>query len=247
MKKTICIMPMAGKGERFKKHGILMSKPLINIDGKPMFLKSSQTFSRFKNWIFIAKENFKNQKKFLKSMKSFKKKKILFLKKNTSGQASTIFKAKNLINNNEIVIIHSCDLNFNFNLSELAKKIKIFDILIFTSNSNKFQKLHQKEFSWVRKIVNTNEVEISCKKKFKNSKINNRVLVGSFVFRNKQILINSINLIFKKKLKIKNEYYLDMAAAKSKLLGYKVGEILVKDYTSWGSFNELTNYKNLKK
>ncbi len=238
---------MAGKGERFKKYGIPTSKPLINIDGEAMFLRSSQTFSKIKNWVFIVKKNLKNHKRFKKSINFFKNKKILFLKNNTSGQATTIFKAKKLIRNDETIIIHSCDLKFKFKFTELTKKIKNFDILIFTINANNYHKSNEKFFSWVRKIKNTNEIEISCKKNFKDSKSNSRVLVGSFIFKNKKILINSINQIFKKKLKINDEYYLDMAAAKSKLLGYKVGEILVKDYTSWGTFNELINYKNLKK
>ena len=50
--------------------------------------------------------------------------------------------------------------------------------------------------------------------------------------------------IFKNKLKIKKEYYIDMAAKISPSLGYRIGEIIVKNYKSWGSHEELLNYKN---
>ena len=36
-------MPMAGEGRRYQKAGIQIPKPLIDIDGEPMFIKSAKT------------------------------------------------------------------------------------------------------------------------------------------------------------------------------------------------------------
>ena len=99
------------------------------------------------------------------------------------------------------------------------------------------------QFSWVRKNVRNNEIEISLKKNFTNNKKGNRVLVGSFIFKNYKILDKSIKYITKNNLKIKNEYYLDKAVSISKKIGFKLGEIIVKKYKSWGSHTELKNFK----
>ena len=57
--------------------------------------------------------------------------------------------------------------------------------------------------------------------------MNERPIVGTFFFKKSEFFVNSINLLFKNKNKIGNEYYLDMAIQESIKLGFKVGEILV--------------------
>ena len=46
LKNYIGIMPMAGEGQRFKKHGYLLPKPLIKINNTPMFLKATKSFPK---------------------------------------------------------------------------------------------------------------------------------------------------------------------------------------------------------
>jgi len=40
--RLVNIMPMAGEGKRFQEAGIQIPKPLIDIDGEPMFIKSAK-------------------------------------------------------------------------------------------------------------------------------------------------------------------------------------------------------------
>ena len=54
----------------------------------------------------------------------------------------------------------------------------------------------------------------------------------------------SIEVLLKKKIKINDEYYLDMAIIEAIDLGFNVGEIIVKNYISWGSSEELKSWKN---
>ena len=246
LKKIIGIMPMAGKGERFKKFGYIAPKPLIDISGEPMFLRAAKTFPKSIKWILILQKQLSKNSFFLKSLNFFKKKKLILLKKVTKGQAATVLKSLKYLQKDSIVIIHSCDLQFSVKMSEIYKKIKKNDVIVFTTKGKKFHHQNSNQFSWVRKNFSLKQknVEISCKKNFSKNKKKNRVLVGSFIFKNKNILKNSIQHIFKNKLKIKKEYYIDMAAKVSPNIGYRVGEIMVKNYKSWGSHEELLNYKN---
>ena len=246
LKKIIAIMPMAGRGERFKKFGHVVPKPLINISGEPMFLKSAKTFPKGIRWILILQKQLSKNSFFLKSLNFFKKKKLILLKKVTNGQAATVLKSLKYLEKDSIVVIHSCDLQFRVKMNEVYKKIKKNDVIVFTTKGKKFHHQNSRQFSWVRKNFSSKErnIEISCKKNFSSNKKKNRVLIGSFIFKNKDILKKSIQYIFKNKLKIKKEYYIDMAAKVSPSIGYRVGEIIVKNYKSWGSHEELLNYKN---
>ena len=69
-KNNICIMPMAGIGERFQKEGYKIPKSLLKIGNLQMFLRSSKSFPRHYSWIFILKNNI------------FKKKYTKLIKKN---------------------------------------------------------------------------------------------------------------------------------------------------------------------
>ena len=244
LKNLIGIMPMAGRGDRFKKFGYKLPKPLIEIENKPMFLKSALTFPRSLNWIFIFKNNLKKNKIFLKNINFFKRKKLIALRKQTLGQASTVLKALKFINTKQSIIIHSCDLKFNINEKILLKKLNGNDVIVITSKSKKYNFTHSKQFSWVRKNKKNNNIEISLKKNFSNNKKSSRILVGSFIFKNKNILNNCLKYIYKKKLKTNGEYYIDQAALQSKQLGYKLDEMIVKKYVSWGSHNELLKFKH---
>ena len=243
LKNFVVVMPMAGRGMRFKEHGYNIPKPLITINNQPMFIESSKTFSRKLMWFFIVQKSLTNNKLFKNSLKLFKNKKIIFLKKYTSGQATTVSKALRFLKNDQIVIVHSCDLNFKINIREIRKKLKKNDIVVITANGKEFNYKNSNQFSWVRKNSKSKEVEISLKKNFTTNKRKNRVLVGSFIFKNNEILNKSIKYIMRNKLKVKNEYYLDHAVSISKKIGFKLGEIIVKKYRSWGSHSELKNFK----
>ena len=44
-------------------------------------------------------------------------------------------------------------------------------------------------------------------------------------------------------MKINNEYYMDTLMSVTKKLGYKLSELIVGKYLSWGSHNEFLKYK----
>ena len=61
-KRQINIMPMAGDGLRQKGVGYNLPKPLININGEPMFIRSAKCMPDADLWIFITKKKFVERK-----------------------------------------------------------------------------------------------------------------------------------------------------------------------------------------
>ncbi len=241
IKNFVCVMPMAGEGLRFRKYGYKTFKPLIIINKVPMFIKATKSFPKTFKWIFITKNiiNLKgNIKKFIKFIK---KKKLLLLNKKTEGQASTVYKSLKYLNKDEVIIVHSCDLSFKINLSLFKKKISKNDLLVFTAQGSNYHFKNHKDFSWVKKIKK--KYKISLKKNFKNNK-NAKVLIGTFAFKNKKIMKHLLEYTFKNKIKINNEYYMDTLIFIAQRMGYKLSDLEVKKYHSWGSHPELLNYKN---
>jgi len=236
-------MPMAGEGKRFKNAGYKLPKPLIKINGEPMFIRSAKCMPKADLWIFLVKEKFLENSLIEKEInKNFKNNEIIPIKKSTEGQASTCFLAKEYLQKNDQIFISSCDNYFEINQNDYVDKSKKYDVLIFTAGANKIHVQNPNWFGWVKNSKN-GSIEISCKKQISSTPINDRIIVGSFFFRNLSSFQNSIESLFKKKNKINNEYYLDMAIIEALALGLNVGEVIVKNYTSWGSFDELKKWK----
>tara|TARA_Y100000294_G_scaffold86755_1_gene81162 strand:- start:1784 stop:2530 length:747 start_codon:yes stop_codon:yes gene_type:complete len=237
--RLVNIMPMAGEGKRFKEAGYKTPKPLININGEHMFIKSAKCMPETDLWIFIVREEFLNNKLFKEQIKkNFKNYEIISVKKTTEGQASTCYLAKKYLKQNDQIFISSCDNYFEFDYKDFIDKSNKHDLLVFTTNSKKINIENPNLFGWV-KINENKKIEISCKKQISPNPVNDRIIVGSFFFKNLFFFDKSIQSLFEKNKKINNEYYLDMAISEAISLNLNVGEIIIKNYVSWGSSKEL--------
>ena len=81
LKNFIGIMPMAGEGLRFKKHGHVFPKPLIKINNIPMFLKATKSFPNNLRWVFVTNNKIRSNYNIINKSKNKKKNMFLFLKK----------------------------------------------------------------------------------------------------------------------------------------------------------------------
>lgn len=104
------VIPIAGSGQRFVKAGYTTIKPLIEIEGEPMAIKSIRSLGfPMANFIFIIR-NFENYEKLEADLKfKFPRSKILILDQITDGPARTVLAAKEYINNGEQLIVANCD------------------------------------------------------------------------------------------------------------------------------------------
>lgn len=243
--KVTNIMPMAGKGLRFSKSKYSRPKPFIIINKIPMFVLASMSMPKDRKNIYVFLEEnlnlFNKAKKYLDRQNTIPIK----IKKITKGQAQTCLLAKDFINDDEIVFIHSCDSYINFNLQVFKKLIKNNDLIIFTNKPSQHNIENINSYGWVsfkNKIIKN----ITCKNKASENPKKDRVIIGSFAFKNKKIFLDCINNLINKKIKINKEFYLDMAAKEALKMKMKVQFLDVKEHISWGTPDEFEESKHFK-
>ena len=241
MSRKVNIMPMAGDGIRLKKAGYIVPKPLIDLLGEPMFIKSAKCMPPADLWIFITKEEFIHNNKIDKIIKkNFKNFKIITVNKTTEGQASSCYLSKRYLKDDDSIFINSCDSFISFNKKIYEDKIKNSEILVFSTDIKKVHKKNPNSYGWIKKNKN-GEFKLSCKKPFSSELKNERPIVGSFAFSKSSTFIKSLDELFSKKLKINNEYYLDMAIFTSIEMGFKIDELEVEEYIDLGNSEEIKN------
>jgi len=209
-----------------------------------MFIEASKSMPKADLNIYICNDNIFNSEKVKDSLDKFgiKNHSIISTNKNTSGQASTCLLAKDLIRDDDIIFIHSCDSFIQFNNFKFLNQIKQNDVIVFTTKPTESHLANINSYGWVHH--NDNKInKITCKMAASKNPENDHIIIGSFAFRNKYFFLQSITSMIENKIKINNEYYLDIAISESLKLNFKVQEILVDKYLNWGTPKELEKWK----
>jgi NDP-sugar pyrophosphorylase family protein len=122
------VIPMAGKGQRFINKGYAIPKYLIKVKGKTLleYSLNSLPLELANRLIFIALSEHEQKfsiKKAITEITGGKNFEIIFIDQVTRGQAETVLKAKELINNEEDLVIYNIDTYFNsYTLSAALKE-----------------------------------------------------------------------------------------------------------------------------
>ena len=245
--RRVNLIPMAGEGLRFKKKGYKVPKPLIEVDGQPMFVGAANSLPDADLFIFICLESHVKRFSINKIIKFFfPKSEIIVLKKKTSGQATTCLRAANRLNNNDILTIGSCDNSMKYNKNLFESKLKKSDLVVWTFKDKKIVKKNPNMYGYVKTDNKGNILKVDCKKKLSNCPWKDHTIIGTFSFKKAKTFIEYTKKLLKIKYKVNNEFYLDSVAeicVKSEL---NVKANLVKKYYGWGTPLDLINYINKK-
>lgn len=235
-------MPMGGLGSRFTNAGFTTPKPMIEVDGLPMFQKALSSLS-IKNiekdlFFVIRQEHVDNQNLDKLIKRAAPKAKIIVIPRLTRGAAETAYAAKDLINPNDGLVIMDCDLWFkslsyeNMIKQSLGGNLDIDGgLLTFKATSARYSyaKINDRGF-----VTATAEKEA----------ISDRAIAGAYYFSYASNFVESADRLLAKKLSDKmNEYYLsfifsDMIANHKNILATNVD-----NYASFGTPEELNKYK----
>lgn len=238
---------MAGEGSRFKKEGWTTPKPLIELNGMPLFKHAISSVSADGinlKYSFIVRQEHIDEYKIDEGIKSFQPDANIFsVLKTTRGAVETCLIAESAIADDDAVIVMDCDLEFRSKkfieiikqtLSEpfslLPSPSSISGALVsFESNEPKYSYAEVGEDGLVTR---TAEKEV----------ISNHALCGSYFFstgkRFKQIAHQLLNEPeFKKP-----EYYVSLLYNYLLADGEKVRLAPMEEYYSYGTPEELKRY-----
>lgn len=116
MRNLHIVMPMAGEGNRFKKEGWTTPKPLIELNGQPLFKHAISSVSAEGinlKYSFIVRQEHIDEYKIDEGIKSFLPDANIFsVFKTTRGAVETCLMAESAIADDDAVIVMDCDLEF---------------------------------------------------------------------------------------------------------------------------------------
>ena len=244
--KGSLVLTMAGKGQRFLDAGYKRKKPFINVSNKPMFIRAINSMpSTEEKYVIVQGDKFllnevNNEIKLIVNNKGYKVRNLI---NPTDGQAISCVKGlKNDALRNPITVTacdHACLYDKEILLNYLEDKS--VDIIVWGYRKHANAIRNPKMYGWINEKSNIIK-NISVKKAL-NDPSNDPVVVGTFTFKNYNILKNSINSLVKRNFKVNGEFYIDSAINDAILLGYKCMFFEIDHYFCWGTPNELKTFE----
>ena len=235
LKNYMTILPMAGEGQRFSRNGFKIHKPLLPINNYNMFEQAIKCLPKTNStYLGVLKD---------KDIFDTAYNKIV-IDKLLPGQACTVEKMINNIFSPNPLLVSSCDNGVLIDFEKLKNLIDDnVDIIVWTYK-NSYSNIHNPDmYSWVNVDNNENITSVDVKN-FGNrgNPMEHLSIVGTFLFKNSEVFLNSINKLYKSETKTNGEYYIDNLINSSIELGYKVKNFQVDNYICWGTPNDYKTF-----
>ncbi|AGE59680.1 hypothetical protein ATCVTN60342_194R [Acanthocystis turfacea Chlorella virus TN603.4.2] len=197
-KKLNIVIPMAGLGSRFANVGYTLPKPLIDVNGKPMIQVVVENMNINAHYIFIAMKQHVEQYDIEKTIKEITcdNYTILTVDGLTEGSACTVLKARDIINNDNPMILINSDQYLEWDAYEFLVAAQGVDGLISV-----FEADHPK-WSYAKTDDNGYVTEVAEKKV-----ISNLATTGLYYFAKGSQFVRCADTMITKNIRTNNEFY----------------------------------------
>lgn len=242
MRPLHILMPMAGEGSRFAKAGWTTPKPLIELNGQPLFKHAISSVSAIgvqMKYSFIVRQEHIDKYAIDEGIKSFLPEANIFsVLKTTRGAVETCLMAESAIADDDAIIVMDCDLEFRSKeflriiksiLSESVEMSNGGALVSFESDQPKYSYAELGEDGLVKR---TAEKEV----------ISNHALCGAYFFSaGREFKQIAHRLLDEPEFK-KPEYYVSLLYNYMLEKGEKVHLVPMEEYYSYGTPEELKRY-----
>ena len=228
------IIPMAGRGKRFEDAGYSFPKPLIDVNDKPMIQVVVENLNFSGKYIFICQDE--HVKKFaIKDLMNLIKpgSEIISINKMTQGAAETVLLAKDLINNDDELIIANSDQWIDWNnqhfLSFMRKKDADGGIISFISTHPKWSYVKVNEDGLVQEVA-------------EKRPISNIATVGIYYYKHGKDFVKAAKQMMKKNIRTNNEFYVAPVFNEMIESGKKIHIYPIAEMRGLGTPEDLNNF-----
>lgn len=196
------LIPMAGEGSRFMDEGYTFPKPLIDVAGKPMIQSVVENLDFDCEYIFLVRKShvdrYSGLLNTLDRITNGRYKHVL-VDELTQGAACTALLAKDLIDNDEDLLIANSDqiIEYNPENFKLLKDLTSVDGVTFVFNA-----VHPK-WSFVKTNSRGFITEVAEKKP-----ISNIATCGIYWYRRGSDFVKYAEQMVDKDIRVNNEFYI---------------------------------------
>lgn len=247
MRPLHIIMPMAGEGSRFAKAGWTTPKPLIELQGVPLFQRAIGSVAidgvDMKYSLIVRQEHIDNQHIDVLIKELLPEARVFSVLKTTRGAVETCLVAEEAIDDEDAVVVMDCDLEFRstrYNelvsdaLSVSADQADGGALVSFESNNPRYS---YAQIDADSRVLRTAEKE----------PISNHALCGAYFFGSGKDFKRIAHQLLEDGTRGKAEFYVSLLYNYLLAEGRTVRLASMEEYYSYGTPEELLTYSRKRK
>lgn len=246
IEQHICLIPMAGAGQRFVDAGYSTPKPLIPIGGKPMVVAAADCLPKAIENIFVCRDEHVTDAKIDQVLKQhYENVKVITVSELTEGQACTCLLARKYLENDQPLSIGACDnaMTYDSRAFEALFSQADVDAVIWTFRHNPAVLQNPKMYGWVKTDDDGFASEVSVKIPISDTPMDDHAIIGAFTFKRAKDFLMCADKMIDQNRRINQEFYVDMVMNLAVESGLRVKVFEVSRYICWGTPRDLETYE----
>lgn len=238
MRKLQLLLPMGGLGKRFSDAGFSLPKPLIPVDGQPMFTKAASSFKDIPHSVTVVlrKEHEEQFGLATKVKAALPGVTVVIIEQLTRGAVETCIAAEKALSMTDGLVVLDCDLYFSS--PQYIEAIKgILSGKLNYSGALTYHKNNKPHFSFL-KLSGDEVTEIAEKRP-----ISDNAIIGGYFFSKAADFFRVGKEMLKAPPNGAAEYYVSLVYAQLLKDGHKFTAKEAAVYNSFGTPDELRAYE----
>ena len=242
------VIPMSGFGERFRRAGYNLPKPLIEIDGKPIIGHVIDMFPGENDFTFICNEDHLNNPDY--DMENIIRHycptgKIFGIAPHKLGPIHAVLQISDVLDVDRPVVVNYCDFTCYWDWQNFKK---------FVSDSNCIGSIPAYKGFHPHSLGNTNYAylkeqnglvsDIQEKQPYTNNRMDEFASSGTYYFASGEIMIDAFRSVIEQDLNVNGEYYVSLAYKILLANDNLVTVYPLQHFMQWGTPDDVDEYNS---
>lgn len=245
------VVPMSGFGERFRRAGHVVPKPLIEIDGKPIIAHVIDMFPGEADFIFICNQEHLNEPAY--QMESILKEycptgQIVGITPHKLGPIYAVRQVEHLLAQSEPVVVNYCDFTCYWDWHHFKRYVKETDCEGAIPAYKGFHphSLGSTNYAYMRE-KNGWILDIQEKQPFTKNRMQEYASSGTYYFASAAIMSDAFHTVMEQDLNVGGEYYVSLAY--KPLIEHKksIAVYPLQHFMQWGTPEDVAEFNSWSK
>jgi NDP-sugar pyrophosphorylase family protein len=242
------VIPMSGFGERFRKAGYSVPKPLIEIEGKPIVAHVIDMFPGEQDFIFICNNEHLNNPQY--RMKEILNHycptgKIMGIEPHKLGPVYAVKQAKNILDLAKPTVVNYCDFTcyWDWNDFKSFAKETACDGAIPAYRGFHPHTLGTTNYAYMQES-NGWLTAIQEKQPFTDNRMEEFASSGTYYFSTAQLMLDTFEEVLGRNINVGGEYYVSLAYIPLLEKRRKIAVYELQHFMQWGTPEDVAEYNS---
>lgn len=245
-----CVVPMAGRGKRFRDQGYIDPKPLVDVGGQPMIQRVLSCLPEAERRIVVALGEHAEDPRLAAAIEAVPgPTKLVRLEEMTEGQAITakvgvVQGMDKALGMTGPVLFAPCDSGYLYNVDAwLDAQSADVDLLVWSAKDHLPAIWRPQMYGWLAVDERGDVRQVAVKRPVPDvPSAEQHVITGTFWFRDVKAFLREVDEMQASDDRVNGEFYLDTIARRMVERGARVRAFCVDKYIPWGTPEELRTF-----